>query len=253
MAIIRNWDGRLREPSLTGRLIFDTYRGKPRVRSWPKKRGRKATKDQRTQREFFAWVQKTYPHIPPEQQNALIQTTKGTGLYPRDLFMKAVSGTMLPIEDENGRIVTGRQWRLEPVQWQGFLIRPTSNISHGTGAYNPISWPLPYSQTLPFWDAGAPTGITVPAGVEWMEFTFGAEFTAFVIDRVIAGFRKNTTDNYAVSAIGHSQGTRTMISTGAWNVAAGDFIEPMLLHDSNTLLAGNRGTFFTGTILQANP
>lgn len=238
------------EPGFTGRFIVDTWRGQPRIRAWPRKRGKVKSADQKVQTDWFRHVQQQWNKIPAIQQLSFMKATAGSGLYPRDLFMKAKAGTMLPIRLPDGRILTGRQLRIEPVTWQGFMLRLSANQVVGTGGGKRPTWPTPILQTAPFWDAGAPTGITVPQGVEIMNFE--ASF------RLVGGgnaddantiFNVTTSFNYVVVFVRTPGTGGVYCATGPILVTPGDFIVNQLaLATSGTLEAND--TWFSGTILQ---
>ena len=95
-----------RLPSLKGVVMIDTFRGAPRVRKWPAKRGPPKTEQHRRQVEMFTWAQAMAKGQPGRTHAAAIDLTKRTGFYPRDVMTAALYGTAWRIALSNGTVYT---------------------------------------------------------------------------------------------------------------------------------------------------
>ncbi len=94
MAIIRTIPRKGRQPALTGRLMIDTVRGVLRVRKWPRKRPGKRTAIERFWTDWFVQANKLAKYADGMSQARAIQMTKGSGMYPRDVLLKAMRGRL---------------------------------------------------------------------------------------------------------------------------------------------------------------
>lgn len=92
-----------RHPSNRGRLIVDTWRGKLRVRSWP----RKATAEERSkaadQHEWFRQANTLAKYAAPQDQLIARALSEGTPLMPRDLFLAAMAGRFIQQVEIDGQ------------------------------------------------------------------------------------------------------------------------------------------------------
>ncbi len=94
MAIIRTIPRKGRRPALTGRLMIDTVRGVLRVRKWPKKRGKPKSALQRFWVDWFRQANRLAKYADGMSQARAIEMTKGSGMYPRDVLLKAMRGRL---------------------------------------------------------------------------------------------------------------------------------------------------------------
>lgn len=99
----RTGPGRL--PSLPGRFIVDTYRGKLRVRAWPRPKGKKWTPQERYWQDWFRQANILAKYAIPEEQIAAREATKNTPWLPRDLLLKAMRGRLWSIGLPDGRVL----------------------------------------------------------------------------------------------------------------------------------------------------
>lgn len=251
MARIRSWAEKQVFPALTGLIEFKRRKGQVVIAAWPRKRGKKATPNQRRWREWFTQANRLAKIGDPDQLRLAIEYTRNTGLYPRDLLLRAMSRGYVDIVDEDGVPITAKFWELEPMTWQGFMIRPTSNITIGTGAVVDIPWPVPLIQTMPFWNAGAPTLITIPPQIHMMELFAGVSITAVLTGRVILLIQKVGGLNQAIIDINASPSCRAIVATGPLLVAEGETYKVQCLVSVGGTLNAASGLFFGGTILAA--
>ena len=94
MAIIRTIPRKGRRPAHTGRIMVDTVRGVLRVRKWPRKRPGPRTAIERFWSDWFTQANKLAKYADAMSQVRAIQMTKGSGMYPRDVLLKAMRGRL---------------------------------------------------------------------------------------------------------------------------------------------------------------
>ena len=82
--------------------MVDTVRGVLRVRKWPKKRGTPKSELQRYWIDWFKQANLLAKYADGMAQARAIAMTKGSGLYPRDIMLKAMRGRLYIWADENG-------------------------------------------------------------------------------------------------------------------------------------------------------
>ena len=246
------WDPKgQRLPGVKGRLIFDTYRGQMRVRSWPRKTGTSKSQAVRDQNQWFKEANHMAKRIVAEQQNLAIAMTLGTGLYPRDLILHQMSGGMYDIVLSDGREIKYLRPFRETKMFQGASLELTSDFTFPTSTEVPVVWPLPVRDTASFWNVAAPTRLTIPAGITMISLTGGWRGAAGPTNpRMIIGFAKNGTfrtflDLRAVSTPG---GTA---SRGPMAVVEGDYFEFILWISQVSAAQGAGQTFFTLTVEEA--
>ena len=94
MAIIRTIPRKGRRPAHTGRVVIDTVRGVLRVRKWPRKRPGPRTAIERWWTDWFVQANLLAKYADGMSQARAIQMTKGSGMYPRDVLLKAMRGRL---------------------------------------------------------------------------------------------------------------------------------------------------------------
>lgn len=82
--------------------MVDTVRGVLRVRKWPRKRGTPKSALQRWWNDWFRQANLLAKYADPMSQARAIELTKGSGLYPRDVLLKAMRGTLYTWRDDTG-------------------------------------------------------------------------------------------------------------------------------------------------------
>ncbi len=82
--------------------MIDTCRGVLRVRKWPKKYGKPRSALQAWWVDWFRQAIFMAKYADGMTQARAIELTKGTGLYPRDIMIKAMRGRLLYWTDEDG-------------------------------------------------------------------------------------------------------------------------------------------------------
>jgi len=237
-------------PALQKRLVVDTVNGKVRVRAWPKPRGPNVPPQVRIQNERFTAAQRLAKLAKGSVMNRFFDATKGTGLYPRDLFTKLCLAPPFVVEMEDGRVITYGRPTLETVVFQGFRLQRAATYGVPPATLRQVPWDDPIIDTAAFWDAGADSIITIPAGVEVIELTAGYQGGGGIAGDLLARIARVDagTDIKANTVI---NGGRDMtVSTGPLSVSAGqEYAFQVFFTNGLTLQAGT--TFFAGTVLQA--
>jgi len=218
---------KLHRPALRGAVVVDTPNGKLRIRKWPAKRGTPKSPKVREQNEWFKKTAKLIKFADAGQYDLAIKATVGTGLYPRDLLMHAVSSGFYDILDTDGQMITNRRKWIEPVNFQGVIAKPPSNFGISTSSLQPIDWDLPLIDTAGMWDPGNPDQFIIPAGVQVVQVTCvlasattgSKTFMLQIRDPVAAASLA------LVSADMGTPGYGTHVETGALIVEEGDVIQ----------------------------
>lgn len=83
--------------------MVDTVRGALRVRKWPKKYGKPRSALQAWWIDWFRQANLLAKYVDGMTAARAITLTKGTGLYPRDIILKAMRGRLYYWTDENGK------------------------------------------------------------------------------------------------------------------------------------------------------
>jgi len=95
--------GGQRGKSLDGLVMVDTWRGRLRVRKWPRKRKPKLSEVTLDQMDWFRQAQLLNQFQIPEAQQTARDLTANTALYPRDVLTMAMAGRLATIVDDRGR------------------------------------------------------------------------------------------------------------------------------------------------------
>ena len=242
---------RLRTPSFTGRVIVDNWRGQLRTRSWPRKRGKTATPAQQEQRDWFALANQRAKYAAAPMIAAAIDAAKGTGWYPKDLILRAMSGGMWNIRMPDGQLIQPLRRGLMAVDFQGAIARPAGDIGIPTGSTFFIPWPSIVRDTAGFWDVGAPTRFTIPAGVQIVNIVAGMQqVTSGTGDVLLRVIRNSGTAVAFTRTDPKFQGGVQAVS-GPLLVSAGDYFEANVRSEIATNLKGSGPTFFTLEVLDA--
>ena len=248
---VRWTPGSLQFPALKGKLIVDTYRGQMRVRAWPRKRGPSKSAEVRRQNQWFKEALALMGRVAPTQTALAIAMTLGTGLYPRDLLMRQMSGGLYDIIDEDGINVQIRQRFRETKVFQGVILELTGTHTFIAGAASFVTWPLPVLDTLGFWDVTQPDRITIPVGINVVEMTAGLVLTPDgnrfdVLILPVSGA-------VGVEANGIGQNVNSKIAhSGPWKVTAGEQFRVRGFSNATRTTATFRRQFFTLNVLDAD-
>ena len=247
------WDPRRqRFPGIQGKLMIDTYRGQIRVRSWPKKRGTPKSQAVRNQNTWFTGANDLAKRIEPTQQNLAIAMTKGTGLYPRDLILKQMSGGLYDIVFEDGTNPQYARPFRETVVFQGAILELTANQNIPVGVVHPITFPLPVRDTALFWSAANPTRLTIPVGMNIVMLTCGWGS----VDIEPTNDSRTFISKNGVTGIGQVKTRTGRVGTtstlGPLTVVTGDFFELEILQNQVGPVAAAAGAYLTLQVLDAD-
>ena len=244
---------RLRKPALRGGIVVDTFRGTVRARAWPRKRGRPKSAAVREQNEWFKAVNKLTRVIPPSQQKLAILITKGSGQYPRDLLMTSVSRGVFDFADQNGRIIRMRRERIELAGFQGARLERDSNITLAQNSAYRVPYNVPVLDTAQMYDPATPGVLTVPPGVDLIEFTCGCRIEPGA-GSIGANIRQ--VGGAAVSAEWRQASEQAWLTmtTGPLPVSPGEQYEVSLfIEATGRTLSFSGGTWFAATITTVLP
>lgn len=164
--------------------MVDTFRGQLRVRKWPKKRGTSKNPLVVRQNEWFRDMNRLLKFAAPRQQRVAIETTKRSGLYPRDLLMMAASEGLFDIQEPEVGIIQKRRFGVQKVAFQGVRLPLAANQSIPANTPTAVIWGLPLMDTAGMWSSASPTLLTIPENVDIVEFTGGYDFTGGVVANV---------------------------------------------------------------------
>lgn len=98
MAKITGYIVARKAPSLRGMLVVSTWRGIPYISAWPKKRPRPLPAKTIEQNEWFRQANRLTKYIAPELQITARNAVAGTPLYPRDIQIQLMAGTLFSIQ-----------------------------------------------------------------------------------------------------------------------------------------------------------
>lgn len=251
MARIRSYPGRQFYPRIKAKVMVDTFRGSTRIRAWPKPRGTPTDPYVRELNRWFTEANALAKKADPAIQKIAIEMSKGTGLYPRDLMLRAMSDGFVDIVRTDGTVLRQQRPFVEACVFNGFNARPTTNVNIGTGSLVEVQWPLPQIDTGGFYQPASPGRFLIPQFVEIMEFSAGVAYTG--------GGSSDTTliiDNLGIGNIAGARLTGLFshgftITSGPVIVTPGEQYRLLARSLSNPTLVGDGRTFFTGKVLQA--
>ena len=221
----RSTTNKQRFPALKGRVIIDSYRGQTRLRAWPRKRGRPKSQQVRDQNAWFKEANNQAMRAAASQMRQSIDATAGTGLYPRDLIVRAMGAGLIDIIEPDGTFITYRQKFWEPIMFQGAIVRPTSAINPGVNIWNTITLPLPLVDTAGFWNAGAPTRLTIPTNIEIVKVGCNVKQNSSGGPLLATRIVMNGTTDVAWSQATSSGTVGDHVSTGPMMVSPADYFE----------------------------
>jgi len=236
-------------PGATGSYIVDTWRGQYRVRKWPKKRGTPTDPIQLSRIERFADANRLAKFLNGNFWNLAHRVTKGTGLYPRDILVQAILAGQYDIAMPDGRLLTQKQFFLEPAVFQGATVERTSGQAITASGNRVITWQNPIIQTVPIWDAGAPTRLTVPTGVDIVQMFLGVTSAAAVNGSQICFIQNQAGVLVAAHTVTQNAGVNAAICSRPLYVTPGDWFEAYVFWGASGTLSANPRTSFGMSIL----
>ena len=175
----------------------------------------------------------------------------GTGLYPRDVSMKASTGGLFKIPDPDLGLLEFSRKGLYEVAFQGGINVLQANQAVPAATLTPINYGLPNLDTVAMWDQGPPVGWRIPAGVNVVQLHAGHQAFGSGVNRNWSFISKN---NLAVVWANESDAANTKyvnVTTGPIQVVQGDLFEHLVQSQgADTFQA--QFTMFQVEILDAN-
>lgn len=135
--------------------MLDVTHGAPRVRAWPRDRGRGGTPEQKAQRDWFRQASWAIKYMAPEMVKDVMEARQGKPLLPRDMLMMMLSGRLATFTTPSGK-------RLIPQVAQNDVSESLDFITVNPGymlVRGPETW----------------IGVPAPNGVtqsDWVELSF---------------------------------------------------------------------------------
>jgi hypothetical protein len=205
----------------------------------------------RDQNAWFKQATRLAKIAEPTQQAMSIAMAKGTGLYPRDLLFKAMSSGIVDLAMPDGRLVTRGRYFREKVMFQGVFAEQDTVQSLPAGGYTNLVFPLPVLDTAGFWNLGAPSRFTIPAGIEVVALVAGWHSNNVVLaGNTVPALRKNGV--FLARSPRHVSGwPGGTVSSGPRAVMPGDYFEFAVFTPSPQQTQGNQQCFMGLTVLQA--
>jgi len=231
-------------PSSRGKYIIDTYRGKFRIRSWPRKAGPATNPYLQRIQQRFKEATHTMKFVDAKFVNQAIEIARGKGLYPRDVLGHAIMSGMVDMIDEFGQIETHWEPRLEQVMYQGCRVQRTSNLSVLAATTTPIPWQQAIIQTVPIFNLALPNRLTVPSNVNIVELKAGFRGNTAVTNTTQFVIRKNGSEFVAELTVDNDSTPAGEIDTGPIPVIAGDWFDVTYFGVSANVIAAVQRTYF---------
>lgn len=212
-------------PAVKSAFLLYSQRGGLRITKWPRKRGTPKSPVVRAINARFASAIKTIKYVDASQWDAANKMVAGTGLYPRDVLMKAMTAGWLELVQPNGTSIKLARPEIFTVTYQGARVQRTTGQSIPSNTLTTIAWQTPIIDTATIWSASNPTRLTVPTGVSRVSLRAGITTTA--IGATDVGFqriRRNNGENVALTQYG-TGGVNAVMDSGPLNVSPGDYFE----------------------------
>jgi hypothetical protein len=251
MATTRNIPNRLQYPGLGNELVFDTFRGRVRVRKWPKKRGTPKSKTVRLINSRFAQATYIGKRCDAGQVVTAMEAVKGSGLYPRDLLARYILNCPVVLLLPNGQSIEKEHPGVIPVSFQGARVERTSAQTLAAGVLTTLVWQTPVIDTAAFFSASSATRLTVPPGVAKLRIEAG-----LITNSATAGLYSIRVGKNGVFTLAGSRAStdglgRLSLSTGPINVVPGDFFEVQAVCTTAHTALAEPGTFLSAEVLEA--
>ena len=235
-----------RFPALTGKLVAQTFRGQIHIQKWPRKRGPSKLAKQRRQVKWFTDANALAKRLWPDQIKLAMIMTKGTGLYPRDLLLRQMSGGIYDLFTGDGVHYQPTSMPREAVVFQGAILENTVPQALTAGGMRTLTWQLPVLDTMGFWSVVNPTRLTIPEGVNVVRLSAGW-FTSNVTGEIafLIVINLNGTTRIARQAGGLNEFVAQVVHRGPFKVVAGDFFEVLVFPRVDRTTVADQATFFT--------
>jgi hypothetical protein len=206
-------------------VIVDTFRGKVRIRKWPKKRSKNKPPHTAYMNAWFADAAKKIKRVPGPVVQASMNQAKGTGLYPRDIILSMMVNSPFEWSNPDGTVNRLQKLGIYPVAFQGCRLQLTATFPLTAGTPAEISWPTPVIDTVPLTNPTLPKRITIPNGVNIVNLVGVGAVGGASSQTIILAIRKNGTTNVATAKAGATTTPATAVQTGPILVFPGDYFE----------------------------
>jgi len=248
----RSGPNRLRYPALRGGVVVDTYRGKVRVRKWPRPRGKRLHPHTAYMNKWFRDACHKIAYADARAVDYAIKATKGTGLYPRDVLMAGMGAGLVNLVLPDGTPITHKRQGLHPVAFQGCRLQKTALQNILASTATALVWPLPVIDTAGMFNLGFPTRITIPAGINIVRLTAGCRANVATNTTVNLWIFKNGTTLIAEQNSNAAPWTAAGVDSGPLPVAAGDYFEVFVFLSAIRNIINGPPTRFSTEILDAD-
>lgn len=238
----------VRLPSLEGGVVVDAPHGKIRIRKWPRKRGTPKSAAVRAQNDWFREAARIMKLAPPTQHVTAIEVTRKTGMYPRDLLMRSISGGSLDLAMPDGRLITPRRQKVVTVSFQGSRVERSSDLATAGGASVAVPWQTPVLDTADMWDVADPTWLTIPPGVNVAEFSAGLTGVASVAGQLVLTIQREDGVSVAQQDTQTDGGDFVNATSGPIPVVEGERFRVFSFSSNARTLTAQPSTFFSATI-----
>lgn len=166
--------------------MVDTVRGVLRVRAWPKKYGKARSALQQSWIDWFTQANRLAKYADGLSQARAIEMTKGSGMYPRDVLLKAMRGRLYFWSDTTGwkwysmaaigdisesldvlAQTVGDVLTRAADRWRAVVPGNLGDVLTNAGPGNPAAWsaPAPPVQALVGALAGKTANQSIPNGL----------------------------------------------------------------------------------------
>jgi len=236
-------------PGTIEKYVVDTWRGQYRVRKWPKKRGTPTDPVQLSRIQRFADANRLAKFVNGNFWNLAHRVTKGTGLYPRDILVQAMLAGQYDIAMPNGDLITYKEFFLEKAMYQGCRVTRTSNQAILGATETPITWQNADIQTVPMFNAGTPTRLTVPTNVNIVSVQAGVRSVASVASPHFLIIRNQASVIYAAISTAYTGAVNLTVDSGPIYVTPGDWFDCRVYFGGAGSVQAVPQSFFTMNIL----
>jgi hypothetical protein len=249
MATTRDIPDRLISPAFAGRVIIDTFKGRVRIKKWPRKTGRPKSLAVRYQNDAFTQAQALAKQAPAQQQIAAMQQAEGRGLYPRDVLTQAIIGAPLRFVRPDGTVISKWKPVLEVTMFLGALLQRSSSFTVASGAFRTINWQVPVLDSTGFWNIAQPSKLVIPAGVSVVQVMAGyASSTGGTFQNTLVINKNGTIGIVGMTA--NDQATHhNAVASGPIPVVAGDYFEALAFSGTTFSLNAVGTTYFALNVL----
>jgi len=221
----RSAQNRMMLPGTIDRMVVDTFRGQYRVKAWPKKRGPTSDPIQQQRIDRFANANRLAKFIAGPWWIKAQKLAKGTGLYPRDILVQAMTAGAWDLAMHDGTLVTQKRWELNQVSFQGCVLQKTATQSILANTETPINWDGATIQTWPFFDAAFPQRLTVPSNVARVRLSAGIRSVASVTSPHFIIIRQTGTTLRAAQSVAYTGAVNLTTQTAVIDVTAGNWFD----------------------------